>query len=57
MKIQDLLEKVSEENIPFWDMRNFSLIVRDSKGKALTIHDMKVNAENKTVRITVKESK
>jgi hypothetical protein len=53
MKIQELIEKIAEENIQLWDMPQFSLIMRDETGKSLMIKNMKVNKENKTVRIVV----
>jgi hypothetical protein len=54
MKIKDLIDKVVEENIQLWDMPDFTLIVRDASGKNLTVDNIKINKDNKTIRIVVK---
>ena len=52
--VKDLIEKVSEQDVSLWDMQQFSLIIRDANGKTLSVEDVKVNADNKTIRIKVK---
>jgi hypothetical protein len=54
MKIQTLIDKISEQDIGLWDMPGFSVIIRDTNGKTLNVDDIKVDADKKTVRIRVK---
>lgn len=54
MKISDLLDKIAEANVNLWEMKEYSLVVRDSTGKELKLEDLKVNSDNKTIRIKVK---
>ena len=51
--VKELIEKVSEQNVGLWEMRQFSITIRDSRGRMLKVADIKVDADKKNIRIKV----
>jgi hypothetical protein len=51
--IKELIEKVSEQDVGLWEMRQFSITIRDTKGRMLRVTDIKVDPDKKNIRIKV----
>jgi hypothetical protein len=51
MRIQNILDKLDEENISLWDLKSFTITITDSDGKQRKIKNFKLNADDKTIRV------
>lgn len=51
MTVQDLLDKVAEQGIALYEMRRFSLSVRDSDGSTKTIESLSIDENKKMIKI------
>lgn len=54
MKVQELLEKVSEQGVGLYELKGYSLVVRDTDGDEKTIEKLTVDEEKKQIRIKLK---
>lgn len=54
MTVQDLLDKVSEAGVGFYELRGFVLKIRDSDGNEQTVQELKIDEDNKTIKIKLK---
>ena len=53
MSIQDLLEKVAEAGVSLWDVKKYSFTIRDSNGNEKTIKDIKIDPDNKKIKVKI----
>jgi len=54
MKIQELLDKVGEYDIGLFELTSFSIDIRNSSNKTLTIDSLKIDEKSKKIIIKVK---
>lgn len=53
--IQDLLEEVAASGVGLYELKSYSIIIKDSNGNEMSIADIKVSEDNKEVQIKVRD--
>lgn len=54
MKIQDLMDKITDLNISYWDMPRFKLVIKNSNDEEIDIRKFKIDKDTETIYINLK---
>lgn len=54
MTVQDLLDKVSEAGVGFYELKGYTLKVRNSDGEEQIVQELKIDEDTQTIKIKLK---